>query len=294
MEPGIGLGKPVGGLRHIRHYLGLVSLLLMITACLGIQVIAFLATARGNETLLGVRVLSKSTADYSFDEILQLAPILPGILDDLERDPVFQTPEVATPPAIGQVIPTLTNTSLVKTPAIITTVTPPVQPTLPTVINTVNPTPGTTETTSVPTPFLPTTPIPTLTATTRTPTPIVTTPVPTTRVPTTSVPTTQVPTTQVPTTQIPTTRVPTTAVPTTPVPTPIQPTITPTPTDLIEYPTPISTPTGEPTWVEETPPGNGLDVFSTPEPSIQLVPSLWSVLLARTGTTAWVCTLPTF
>jgi len=294
MKPGFGLGKPVGGLRHIRHYLGLVSLLLLITACLGIQIIALLASARGHEILTGVRVLSKSTADYSFDEILHLAPILPGILDDLERNPPFQTPGFATPPAIGQVIPTITNTSPVTTPGIITTITPPVQPTLPTAGSTDNPTPGTTVTTTSPTTIFPTTPVPTITATTRTPTPVVTTPVPTTRVPTTPVPTTSVPTTQVPTTQVPTTRVPTTAVPTTPVPTPIQPTNTPTPTDIIELPTPIQTPSDEPTWVEETPPGNGLDVFSTPEPSIQLVPSLWSVLLARTGSMNWVCTIPTF
>lgn len=292
MKPGFGFGKPEGGLRNIRHYLGLVSLLLLITACLGIQVIAFLASARGHEILTGVRVLSKSTADYSFDEILQLAPILPGILDDLEQDPPFQTPGIATPPAIGQVIPSVTST--VTTPGIITTITPPNQTTIPTVINTGNPTPGTTVTTTSPSTIFPTTPVPTITATTRTPTPVVTTPVPTTRVPTTPVPTTSVPTTQVPSTQVPTTSVPTTAVPTTPVPTPIQPTNTPTPTDIIEFPTPIQTPSDEPTLVAETPPGNGLDVFSTREPSIQLVPSLWSLLLARTGSMTWVCTIPTF
>ncbi len=294
MKPGFGLGKPVGGLGHIRHYLGLVSLLLLITACLGIQIIAFLASARGHEILTGVRVLSKSTADYSFDEILQLAPILPGILEDLERNPPFQTPGITTPPAIGQVIPTTTNTSSMTTPGIITTITPPIQTTLPTVISTGNPTPGTTETTTSPPTIFPTTPVPTITATTRTPTSVVTTPVPTTRVSTTPAPTTSVPTTQVPTTQVPTTRVPTTAVPTTPVPTPIQPTNTPTPTDIIELPTPIQTPSDVPTWIEETPPGNGLDLFSTPEPSIQLVPSLWSVLLARTGSMTWACKIPTF
>ena len=294
MKPGFELVKPEGGKRQIRHYLGLVSLLLLITACLGIQILAFLASARGHEILTGVRVLSKSTADYSFDEILQLAPILPGILEDLERDPPLLTPVAATPPAIGQVIPTITITNLVTSPGIITTITPPVQTPLPTVISTENSTPGTTVTTTSPPTIFPTTPVPTITATTRTPSPVVTTPVPTTRVPTTQVPTTIVPTTQVPTTQVPTTRVPTTAVPTTPVPTPIQPTNTPTPTDIIELPTPIQTPSDEPTLVAETPPGNGLDMFSTQEPSIQLVPSLWSMLLARTGSMTWVCKIPTF
>lgn len=292
MKP--GLRRPAGGLSHLRHYLGLVSLLLLITACFGIQIIAFLASARGQEILTGVRVLSKSTADYSFDEILQLAPILPGILDDLERNPPFQTPGIATPPAIGQVIPTTTNTNPLTTPGIITTVTPPAPPTLPTAGSTENSTPGVTVTTTSPATVIPTTPVSSITATTTTPTPVVTTPAPTTRVPTTPVPTTRVPTTQVPTTQVPTTRVPTTVVPTTQVPTPIQPTNTPTPTDIIELPTPVQTPSDEPTWVEETPPGNGLDIISTPEPAIQLVPSLWSVLIARTASSTWVCTIPTF
>lgn len=308
MIPGFGLGKPEGGNRQVRHYLGLVSLLLLITACLGIQVIAFLASTRGSQIITNVRVLSKSTADYSFDEILPLAPILPGILEDLERDSLLITPVITTPPAIGQVIPTITNTNLATVPGLITTVTPPVQPTMPTNVSTGIPTTDTTLVTTSPPTSIPTTPIPSITATTKTPTPVVTTPVPTTRVPTTpvpttrvpttqapttSVPTTQVPTTQVPTTQVPTTRIPPTVVPTTPVPTPIPPTITPTPTGIIELPTPIQTLTDEPTWVEETIPGNGLDVFSTPEPTIQLVPSLWSVLFARTGTEIRVCTVPT-
>ncbi len=71
----------------------MVSLVLFITACIGIQIIAFLATARGDEYLNGVRILSKSTADYSLDEILRLAPILPGILEDLEQDQILTTPE---------------------------------------------------------------------------------------------------------------------------------------------------------------------------------------------------------
>ncbi|HEY4692305.1 MAG TPA: hypothetical protein VIH16_02640 [Bellilinea sp.] len=285
MKPGFPLGKSGGGLGHIQRYMGMVSLLLFITACLGIQIIAFLASNRGNEVLTGVRVLSKSTADYSFDEILRLAPILPGILEDIERDLPFLTPEVTTPPAIGLVIPGITNTITGTTPGIITTITPPDETTLPTGISTDNPTPGTTETTTSPPTIVPTTSTPPSTATPKTPTPI-------TPVVTTPVPTTRVPTTQAPTTLVPTTRVPTTAVPTTLVPTPIP--ATPTPTDIIVFPTPTDAPSEEPTWVEETLPGNGLDILSTPVASLQLVPSLWSVLHTRIGISAGVCSLPAF
>lgn len=98
--------------QRARRYLGLVILLLFITAVIGILMLAFLTMPGRDHVFFGVRVLSKSSADYSFDEAPLLAPILPGILDDLWRDNGFLNPDRAfskTPLAVGLFIPTQRN-----------------------------------------------------------------------------------------------------------------------------------------------------------------------------------------
>ncbi|MHB1449906.1 MAG: hypothetical protein ACYCX1_12310, partial [Bellilinea sp.] len=109
MSPVPEIEAPDNASHRARRYLGLVILLLFITAVIGILMLAFLTVPARDHVFFGVRVLSKSSADYSFDEAPLLAPILPGILDDLWRDNGFLNPERAfgkTPLAVGLFVPT--------------------------------------------------------------------------------------------------------------------------------------------------------------------------------------------
>lgn len=109
MNPVPEIEVPDTASQRARRYLGLVILLLFITAVIGILMLAFLTMPGRDHVIFGVRVLSKSSADYSFDEAPLLAPILPGILDDLWRDNIFVNPDRAfskTPLVIGLLNPT--------------------------------------------------------------------------------------------------------------------------------------------------------------------------------------------
>ncbi len=109
MSPAPEIEVPDTASQRARRYLGLVILLLFITAVIGILMLAFLTMPGRDHVFFGVQVLSKSSADYSFDEAPLLAPILPGILDDLWRDNIFLNPDRAfskTPLAVGLFIPT--------------------------------------------------------------------------------------------------------------------------------------------------------------------------------------------
>ena len=315
MSAGDGFEKSENASHRARRYLGLVILLLFITAVIGILILVYLTSPRLDHVFFGVRVLSKSSADYSFDEVQQLAPILPGILEDLRRDEVFLTPAQTlgdTPPAVGLIIPTQGGIPIATGAGISPTMIPTAGPTSGlTPAGTTNPGPGPTQVTTLPPTGIPTTLLPT--ATTGTPTTLVPTATPKTPTPTTLVPTatpkTPTPTTLVPTatpkTPTPTTAVSTTAIPTTAIPTTLTPTtavVTPSPTTPVptatsgptEIPTPWVPPTEEPTPIEETIPGNGLDKQTTPIPPRQLVLPLWSTFFNRAGVITQVCTIEPF
>lgn len=305
MRNGLDAVEMDAGPNRSRRMLGVVILLLFITGCIGLQVLIYLASSGTENRLWQVGILANSTADYSSDEIIQVAPISPEILEELARDDARSSPtpdKATTPPVIGQVIPTQTKGSAeTATPGSSSTVSPtPVQtgsatpvtptPVTPTLTTPTSRTPTTQTPTPSPTTPAPTTPVPTTQVpTTRVPT----TPVPTTRVPTTPVATTTIPPTPIPTTKVPTTPVVTTTIPPTPVPTTQAPTPTPIPTStgLTEIPTPWIPPTDPPTPTEENPPGSGLDGISTPTPPLRLVPPRLDLFFQKLGPAPQSCQL---
>lgn len=297
MKIGLDAGEYETRTHRSRRLLGVVILLLFITGCIGLQVLLYLASSDGENKLWRVGILANSTADYSLDEIIQVAPISPDILEELAREDALSSPtpsEAATPPVIGLISPTQTSGSGGETtPTLIVTLkptSPPIGTETPVTPTSVTLTPDTptpiplTPTTSTPITRTPTTQTPTFTPTTPVPTTKVpTTPVATTTVPPTPTPTTKVPTTPAATTTVPPTPIPTTRVPPTPIPTTQAPTPTPFPTStgVIEIPTPWVPPTEVPTLTQETPPGNGLDAVSTPTPPKTLTPTRLDVFFMQ-------------
>ena len=300
MSPVPEIEAPDNASHRARRYLGLVILLLFITAVIGMLMLAFLTMPGSDHVFFGVRVLSKSSADYSFDESPLLAPILPGFLDDLWRDNGFLNPDRAfgkTPLAVGLFIPTPRDVPEVIETGLAATAfpTPGLPPGGPT-----NPHPTPTQRASLPPTGVPTSLQPTVTqkpptslaptATSRTPTATVPTITPITPNPTTLAPTATPklpqPTTQAPTatqnphkppaalkTPKPTTLAPTdkpkTPKPTNPAPTatpetPIPTTLAPTPTPETPVPT-NNVPTNAPKDPKPTKPGvNGTTPTTAP------------------------------
>ena len=308
MDPVPEIEAPDNASHRARRYLGLVILLLFITAVIGILMLAFLTLPGSDHVFFGVRVLSKSSADYSFDEAPLMAPILPGILDDLWRDNAFLNPDRAfgkTPLAVGLFIPTQRDDPDVIKTGLAATVfpTPGLPPGGPT-----NPHPTPTQLATLPPTGLPTNLQPTATnkpptplaptATNRTPTavaPTITpiTPNPTTLAPTAtpklSQPTTQAPTatqnphkppaalkTPKPTTLAPTdkpkTPKPTNSAPTATPETPMPTTLAPTPTP--ETPSPTSNaPTDVPKNPKPTKPGVNVTTPTTTTSTPTIAPT---------------------
>lgn len=291
-----------------RRYLGTVILLLFVTGCIGLQVVIFLASTGAENRFWDVGIFAKSSADYSLDERMQIAPISPDILEDLALGEArsSETPvDEQTPPAIGQIIPSSTTTGV--TPG------DPGQPTnMPTEAG-VTATPGTQtleptmETTKVPTTISsPTsgtsaTPTPTstvtptvYTATTKVPQTSTPTPTPTSTLKPTTVPTATSNPTAVPTPTPTATKKPTAAPTPTPnptaAPTPAPTSApTPTPTGVSEIPTPYVPPTEPPPPTEEPFPSPGLDIASTPMPPLLLMSTRLDRCTLRFTNVMWVC-----
>lgn len=275
-----------------RRYLGTVILLLFVTGCIGLQVVIFLASTGAENRFWDVGILAKSSADYSLDEGMQIAPISPDILEDLalgEARPSETPIDEQTPPAIGQIVPSSTTTgstpggtgqpTLVPTGNGVTATpgTPTLEPTMDTTkvpTTTSSPTSGTSAT---PTPTFTVSPT-VYTATTKvsqtstpTPTPTSTSTIKPTTVPTSTTNPTAVPTATPTATKIPT-LIPTPTPNPTAAPTPVPTSApTPTPTGVSEIPTPYVPPTEPPPPTEEPFPSPGLDIASTPMPPLLLM-----------------------
>jgi len=112
MKIGFEAGEYEGRTHRSRRLLGVVILLLFITGCIGLQVLLYLASSDGENKIWRVGILANSTADYSLDDLIQVAPISPDILEELAREDARLSPtpsEAITPPVIGQISPTQTS-----------------------------------------------------------------------------------------------------------------------------------------------------------------------------------------
>src|SRR5574340_756229 len=106
MKIGLDVGEYETMTHRSRRLLGVVILLLFITGCIGLQVLLYLTSSDGENKLWRVGILANSTADYILDEIIQVAPISPDILEELAREDALSSPtpsEAVTPPVIGQI-----------------------------------------------------------------------------------------------------------------------------------------------------------------------------------------------